>query len=97
MLGELGVEDARFPLKTTSDDEIVLVSGPPRYVAIIAELIEKAECYKAQNGRVNIRVTERVPVVRVLAANGDDYYVDRDGNTDTGAHRELRAGTGGLL
>ena len=24
------------------------------------ELIEKAECYKAQNGRVNIRVTERL-------------------------------------
>ena len=43
MLGELEVEDARFPLKTTSDDEIVLVSGPPRYVAIIAELIEKAD------------------------------------------------------
>ena len=43
MLAELGVEDARFPLKTTSDDEIDLVSGPPRYVAIIAELIEKAD------------------------------------------------------
>ena len=43
MLGELGVEDARFPLKTTSNDELVMVSGPPRYVALIAEMIAKAD------------------------------------------------------
>ena len=43
MLGELGVEDGRFPLKTTSDDELVMVSGPPRYVALVAEMIDKAD------------------------------------------------------
>ena len=43
MLADLGVEDSRFPLKTTSDDQIVLVSGPPRYVTLIAELISKAD------------------------------------------------------
>lgn len=43
MLAELGVEDARFPLKTTSNDEIVLVSGPPRYVALVAELVSRAD------------------------------------------------------
>ena len=43
MLGELGVEDSRFPLKTTSNDELVMVSGPPRYVALVAEMIEKAD------------------------------------------------------
>ena len=43
------------------------------------ELIEQAECYKTQSGNVNIRVTERIPVVRILAANGEDYYVDKDG------------------
>ena len=46
MLAELGVEDARFPLKTTSDDELVMVSGPPRYVALVAEMIEKADKLK---------------------------------------------------
>ena len=43
MLAELGVEDSRFPLKTTSNDELVMVFGPPRYVALVAETIEKAD------------------------------------------------------
>lgn len=43
MLADLGVEDARFPLKTTSNDELVMVSGPPRYVALVAEMVEKAD------------------------------------------------------
>ncbi len=43
MLAELGVEDERFPLKTTSNDELIMVSGPPRYVALIAELVAKAD------------------------------------------------------
>ena len=43
MLAELGVEDSRFPLKTTSDDELVMVSGPPRYVSLVAEMIAKAD------------------------------------------------------
>ena len=43
MLAELGVEDARFPLRTTSNDELVMVSGPPRYVALVAETIAKAD------------------------------------------------------
>ena len=46
MLTELGVEDARFPLKTTSNDELVMVSGPPRYVALVAEMIAKADKLK---------------------------------------------------
>jgi len=43
MLAELGVEDQRFPLKTTSNDELVMVSGPPRYVSLVAEMIAKAD------------------------------------------------------
>ena len=43
MLTELGVEDERFPIKTTSNDELIMVSGPPRYVALVAELIAKAD------------------------------------------------------
>ena len=43
MLKQLGVEDARFPLKTTSNDELVLLAGPPRYVLLIAELVAKAD------------------------------------------------------
>lgn len=43
MLSELGVEDARFPLKTTSNDELMMVSGPPRYVSLVAETVAKAD------------------------------------------------------
>ena len=43
MIAELGVEDSRFPLKTTSNDELIMVSGPPRYVALVAEMISKAD------------------------------------------------------
>ena len=46
MLAELGVEDARFPLKTTSNDELVMVAGPPRYVTLVAEMIAKADKLK---------------------------------------------------
>ena len=46
MLAELGVEDARFPLKTTSNDELVMVSGPPRYVSLVSEMVSKADKLK---------------------------------------------------
>jgi len=44
------------------------------------ELIETVECYKAQSGNLCITVKERIPVMRVMAANGEDYYVDDKGN-----------------
>ena len=46
MLGELGLEDERFPIRTASDDEILLVAGPPRYVELIAEMIARADRLK---------------------------------------------------
>ncbi|MBO4287644.1 MAG: type III secretion system outer membrane ring subunit SctC [Kiritimatiellae bacterium] len=46
MLRELGVEDARFPIKTASNDELILVSGPPRYVELVMTVIQKADRLK---------------------------------------------------
>lgn len=40
------------------------------------DLIDGVECYKSVNGVVCINIVQRVPVVRVIAQNGDDYYVD---------------------
>ena len=62
------------------------------------ELIEQAECYKTQDANVCVRVTERVPVVRVMARNGDDYYVDKDGKIlqNTGYACNLAVATGHL-
>jgi len=38
--------------------------------------VKTAECYKTEGGAVNITLTQRMPVVRVKANNGDDYYLD---------------------
>lgn len=48
------------------------------------ELIGQAQCYKTQDGRISIWVSERVPVVRVMDNGGEDYYVDEDGNAMQG-------------
>ena len=68
MLGELGVEDARFPLKTTSNDELIMVSGPPRYVELVAEMIAKAD--KLRELRTFNEVEVRLfPLVNTWADN----------------------------
>lgn len=38
--------------------------------------VESAECYKTLRGNVYVSVTQRMPVIRIKADNGDDYYVD---------------------
>lgn len=60
------------------------------------ELIDQVECYKTQDGCVTVLITERVPVIRVLAASGDDYYVDKDGHImqNTGYACNLMVATG---
>ena len=44
------------------------------------QLVESAQCWKTQTGKVCIQLKQRLPVVRVMADNGDDYYVDSNGN-----------------
>ncbi|MBQ7415220.1 MAG: cell division protein FtsQ [Prevotella sp.] len=41
--------------------------------------VKNAEVYKSQGSHVKILLTQRVPVVRVKADNGDDYYIDERG------------------
>ena len=54
----------------------------PRDIEETAEpvpFVKTAECYKTQNGHVNILVTQRLPIVRIKSIHGDDYYVDDQG------------------
>lgn len=44
------------------------------------KLIKDVECYKTQDGHVRICLTQYIPVMRVMADNGDDYYLDSHGN-----------------
>ncbi len=68
MLRELGVEDDRFPLKTASEDELIMVSGPPRYVQLVAEMIAKAD--KLREQRTFNEVETRIfPLVHTWADN----------------------------
>lgn len=38
--------------------------------------VQTANCYKTLDGHVCLTLTQRMPVVRIKADNGDDYYVD---------------------
>ena len=48
--------------------------------------IEAAQCYATQSGHVHITVAQRLPVIRVKADNGEDYYVDADGTIMPNTH-----------
>ena len=48
LMRDLGVEDARFPLKSASGGELVMVSGPPRYVMLVVDMIAKADRLREQ-------------------------------------------------
>ncbi|MCR5270408.1 MAG: cell division protein FtsQ [Prevotella sp.] len=43
------------------------------------DLVESAECYKAQDGMVHVIIKQRIPVIRVMSENGDDYFLDSSG------------------
>ena len=62
-------------------DPMSQVSGRKIEEALLQNpLVESAQCYKTQTGRVFIALSQRLPVVRVKADNGEDYYVDTHGN-----------------
>lgn len=41
--------------------------------------VKTAECYVTQEGHVKLSLTQRTPIVRVKAENGEDYYIDDNG------------------
>jgi cell division protein FtsQ len=44
-------------------------------------LISNAECYRTSDNRIGIEITQRLPILRVMAANGENYYIDIKGET----------------
>ena len=42
-------------------------------------LVKNAECYMTQDGLVGITVSQKLPMLRVKADNGEDYYIDDEG------------------
>ena len=41
--------------------------------------VKTAECYKTPEGHICINLTQRMPVIRIMSVNGDDYYLDDQG------------------
>ena len=39
-------------------------------------LIGNVECYRTSGNRIGIEITQRLPILRVMAANGESYYID---------------------
>ena len=68
MLRELGLEDRRFPLRSTQDGSLLLVSGPPRYVDLIGETIQRADSLRLQR-TYNEVVTRLFPLKHTWADN----------------------------
>ena len=44
------------------------------------EMISEAEVYKTPSGKIKLEVTQKMPILRVMSANGA-YYVDNKGTT----------------
>lgn len=65
-----------YPLGKPMDDirvrriEDVLENSP---------FVDRARCHKTTGGHVCISVTQRMPLIRVKADSGDDYYLDSRG------------------
>jgi len=44
-------------------------------------LIGNAECYRTSSGRIGIEIEQRLPILRVMPANGEQYYIDDQAHT----------------
>lgn len=60
--------------------------------------VEKAECYKSLSGHVCISIKQRIPVIRIMAVNGDSYYLDHHGNImpESGYAADILIATGNI-
>ncbi len=42
--------------------------------------IDSVLCYKSPDGVLNVLIQQRLPLLRIKAENGEDYYIDKSGN-----------------
>ena len=42
-------------------------------------LIDEVECYKTPSGKICVEVSQRIPILRVMSNNGENYYIDNKG------------------
>lgn len=52
--------------------------------------IKNAECYITSGGKVKIDIYQRIPMMRVMSSNGDNYYIDNEGKIMTATGKAVR-------
>ena len=82
--GFITVDEVCRLLKTAQLDPVGLLMDSVDGQKIIKTLeansfIKSVECYKSPNGIVNLNVTQRLPILRVMPEGRDAYYMDEDG------------------
>ena len=82
--GFITVDEVCRLLKTVQLDPVGLLMDSVDGQKIIKTLeansfIKSVECYKSPNGIVNLNVTQRLPILRVMPEGRDAYYIDEDG------------------
>lgn len=55
-------------------------------VLVASPYIEQALCYATPEGQVTLQVTPRIPILHVLNAAGEDFYIDDHGGTMPRGH-----------
>jgi len=58
-------------------------------VLVVSPYIDKALCYATADDKVTIQVTPRIPVMHVLNASGEDFYIDNCGGTMPRGHHVI--------
>jgi hypothetical protein len=60
--------------------------------------VDRAQCYKTQSGHICIQLRQRLPVLHVMASNGERYYLDDHGEIlpATGLTVDLIVATGNI-
>jgi cell division protein FtsQ len=60
-------------------------------------LIDRVECYKTTSGKLCMEINQRIPILRIMSRNGENYYIDNKGkimpvNVKTTAHLPVVTG-----
>ena len=72
--------------------------GKIENVLMANSFIDEAAVYKTPGGHVKISVSQRLPVMRIISDNGENYYLDTRGAIMTNAHypADLVVATGNI-
>lgn len=65
-----------YPLNKRLDD---INTREIENILLKTAFVKTAQCYVTTEGFVNLTLTQRTPIVRVKAENGEDYYIDDNG------------------